>query len=463
MGKKKKKSNFVRCFFCNKKINLLPFKCRRCGELFCGSHRLPEQHNCPGLHKESGNKWLSNRFSKKYDTKINPLNSEIYDSAILDTFREKDTKKDVRHLALSKYHRKRKGGQKHKKKISWIGLLFLVVILFYLGWNHMPLNFFIGETNNSVLDSQTIEIFAYVNSFRTMSGSPELAYEENLYEWVKAVAGAKQNNPDSYNTANEFLRTLEINFNISSMTNSYYTTYFISGGGPEEFLEQFNKKFNSRNLIKDSKYNRGAVYCGLDYCVLFVFDGAIENFNENVGARGSLSRESSKKEYFEKISKFFSSFSEDANDIFENVGSDIEETFSGEDRDTAEIEQEIHRLVNIERGNYNARALSRKNNLDTFAKEWSNKMMNEGFFEHSNLNFYYANIAGENIGETPIHYNVIGCGSTYTNDAIAKCFVDGWIESEGHHENMISYSFSMTGIGVSCDSSKCRATQVFSG
>lgn len=90
-------------------------------------------------------------------------------------------------------------------------------------------------------------------------------------------------------------------------------------------------------------------------------------------------------------------------------------------------------------------------------------MISQNFFEHSSLNFFYPSTAGENIGETPIHYNVVGCGSTYGNSQMAECFVSGWIGSPGHHENMISSSFSMTGIGVSCDSSKCRATQVFSG
>ena len=72
-------------------------------------------------------------------------------------------------------------------------------------------------------------------------------------------------------------------------------------------------------------------------------------------------------------------------------------------------------------------------------------MISENFFEHSNLNFAYPSIAGENIGETPIHYNVLGCGSTYSNSQMAKCFVDGWISSTGHHENMIDKRFSMTG------------------
>lgn len=132
-------------------------------------------------------------------------------------------------------------------------------------------------------------------------------------------------------------------------------------------------------------------------------------------------------------------------------------------RDIESIEQEILILVNEERQRYGSRELITRNELNSFARIWSDKMISQNFFEHSNLNFPYPSIAGENIGETPIHYDVIGCGSTYTDYQIARCFVIGWIDSPGHHENMIDKRFSMTGVGVSCDSSTCRATQVFSG
>lgn len=39
------------------------FTCNRCGKVFCPDHRLPEKHNCVGIHKE--NKFI--KSSKKYD------------------------------------------------------------------------------------------------------------------------------------------------------------------------------------------------------------------------------------------------------------------------------------------------------------------------------------------------------------------------------------------------------------
>ena len=36
------------CDECGEYENL-PYQCRRCGKTFCGEHRLPENHDCPGL------------------------------------------------------------------------------------------------------------------------------------------------------------------------------------------------------------------------------------------------------------------------------------------------------------------------------------------------------------------------------------------------------------------------------
>ena len=41
----------VKCEYCGEEIEGLPFKCKYCGGLFCVRHHLPENHECPGLHK----------------------------------------------------------------------------------------------------------------------------------------------------------------------------------------------------------------------------------------------------------------------------------------------------------------------------------------------------------------------------------------------------------------------------
>lgn len=38
------------CSICGKK-EMLPYKCKFCGFMYCSEHRLPERHDCPGLDK----------------------------------------------------------------------------------------------------------------------------------------------------------------------------------------------------------------------------------------------------------------------------------------------------------------------------------------------------------------------------------------------------------------------------
>ena len=55
---KKKKIKKNRCFVCNKKISILPFKCKcHSKKVFCSLHRMPESHNCTfDFHQDAKNK-----------------------------------------------------------------------------------------------------------------------------------------------------------------------------------------------------------------------------------------------------------------------------------------------------------------------------------------------------------------------------------------------------------------------
>lgn len=50
--KKKEKKSSSRCNACKKKVGLLGFHCR-CGHVYCGSHRYPEEHSCPADYKSA--------------------------------------------------------------------------------------------------------------------------------------------------------------------------------------------------------------------------------------------------------------------------------------------------------------------------------------------------------------------------------------------------------------------------
>ena len=45
----------------------MPYHCRRCGDTFCADHRLPENHNCPGLNDWNESKGV---FNSGFDTSV---------------------------------------------------------------------------------------------------------------------------------------------------------------------------------------------------------------------------------------------------------------------------------------------------------------------------------------------------------------------------------------------------------
>ncbi len=61
----------AKCSLCGE-TETLPFTCKFCGRKFCGEHRLPENHQCPGLEKFKENRtkgieeWIYEPFRKEY-------------------------------------------------------------------------------------------------------------------------------------------------------------------------------------------------------------------------------------------------------------------------------------------------------------------------------------------------------------------------------------------------------------
>jgi hypothetical protein len=76
------------CAYCGTRESL-PFRCKFCGEQFCGVHRLPENHECHGLEtfkKERGKepeKWIYEPFKTKEKAPVGkgvkkPLGEQIF-------------------------------------------------------------------------------------------------------------------------------------------------------------------------------------------------------------------------------------------------------------------------------------------------------------------------------------------------------------------------------------------------
>jgi len=155
---------------------------------------------------------------------------------------------------------------------------------------------------------------------------------------------------------------------------------------------------------------------------------------------------------------------------------DIGNFFGLQPPDSELIDSYILDLTNQQRANYELEPLSFDSELSGIAIMHSKDMFDRDFFDHNNpdgdgpterarnngiriVSGTWIGI-GENIGETPIG-NVIGCGYVYDELDVAKCTMDGWMDSPGHRENILNSDSSVIGVGTHCTTSSCFSTQNF--
>jgi len=140
------------------------------------------------------------------------------------------------------------------------------------------------------------------------------------------------------------------------------------------------------------------------------------------------------------------------------------------------LENKVHELTNIERKKHGLKALKYDNKLDDIARGHSEDMAKNDYFEHDNLkgedpstraskagyncykNYgsYYTNGIAENIFQTWTYSSYSSYGNSEDGfnykwasvDEMAKEIVDGWMNSPGHRENILTKTYDKEGIGV---------------
>ncbi|HJH29066.1 MAG TPA: CAP domain-containing protein [Methanosarcinaceae archaeon] len=130
-------------------------------------------------------------------------------------------------------------------------------------------------------------------------------------------------------------------------------------------------------------------------------------------------------------------------------------TFKSTDINTEKIEDEIFKLINEERRKNGITELKRSQILDDVAKDYSNVMVEDDFYAHTNPEgiglherlssrniFFFA--ATENLNYVPVDLD----------SNVAEETVMGWIESPGHRVPILDTDdpilWDHIGIGVSC-------------
>lgn len=153
-----------------------------------------------------------------------------------------------------------------------------------------------------------------------------------------------------------------------------------------------------------------------------------------------------------------------------------------------ELEIEIHNLVNIERQNYGLSTLEYDTELAEIARAHSQDMATRNYFSHDNpegqgpterakaagydcfkdFGTYFTDGISENIFQNNLYKKVTHYkdGTTIydwiTQSEIAISTVEGWMNSSGHRQNILTSTYDKEGIGVAISSDyKVFITQDF--
>jgi uncharacterized protein YkwD len=180
-------------------------------------------------------------------------------------------------------------------------------------------------------------------------------------------------------------------------------------------------------------------------------------------------RASIQEKYFEKAS-----FNQMTEKVLSILSSSASRLGIGE-RNVTIIEQTIISGVNRERSLNHLYSLKEDASLSRLARGHSQDMIVRDFYSHINpdgedptarairqgISVYHGMYYGiaENIAAIYLG-NDADCAS-YDETELGKCLVTKWMNSAGHRANILNSGYSIIGVGVACDLSKCDATQNF--
>ena len=153
----------------------------------------------------------------------------------------------------------------------------------------------------------------------------------------------------------------------------------------------------------------------------------------------------------------------DTPSVDEVVPPTIEETPSVSDKFMAEVEQKIYEKINEERSKAGVATLSYNSTMEKYARIKSQDMGDRGYFDHVDPE---GNLITVKMQQDGVRYNAWGENIAYIGgvsdaDALATQFMNNWMNSQGHRENILSTNFTSVGVGVYKSGNRVYATQEF--
>ncbi len=483
------------CEFCGKSTKM-PFNCSHCNGIFCGKHRLPENHNCSIVGGNVG-------YSKGRGSTHVPVYTGYKDSA-----REKYETEENEEL-IEKIAKRNKEYIDKKAKYSNILIkTFIMATLVYIGLILMYPNYFTLSTEKTISPQITIEPTPIPTSaypFTTTTAAPVTTSPPTTIPPTTTSAPTVTPPPTT--------------------SPAPTTTPPPTPPPPLEIIEHsFTSDPNGRGLLTGvAKNNAELTFTDVQIEGIFYDEkGTIVETRKSAPV-GDLNPGETKNFNIrpEKLIQFTDHYEINilySNEIPPPLKPTIPPTITPSPTTTAptqtvttspsrprtifspsgaptynvlELEKQIHDLINKERQKQGLSTLAWNDELNIIAYKYSQDMADRNYFSHDSPeghdlsyryeqegfncrvytgeHYYYT--GGENLflgglyssityrtfmGTTTKTYNWI------TQEEIAEDTVQGWMNSPGHRENILTPAWKTEGIGIAItDDYKVYATENF--
>ncbi len=414
-----------KCDFCGERT-YLPFQCKRCMGIFCDKHHFPENHSCVPISKII-------KELKQFEEHTFPKSEE----------------------------------EEAKNKIDEINRIIITLQSMYES----------GEMGRS-------EYFDKITSFGHEKDQLEARLkqlESKYFYTVDEKYGREYvsdiNKANYSQTANNFEKDgVEVpvetknrcQFCYSSITGIPFKChrcglfYCVDHRLPENHqcaLQKYTNKHYELNSYLEwilIIIILGIVIIGIPYFISQVHGLNNSNFNPVIDSNNSINISNNFKELKESMSEIA-----------------VETKVKQPEINLSALENRIHELINEKRVQKGLSPIRYDTKLAYIAQKHSQDMANKNFFDHINGNgenptarglksgykcykdygSYYTdgiaeNLFQNNLYDSVTYYNGIPSYDWNTLEEIAQSTVNGWMNSFGHRQNILTSTYDKEGIGI---------------
>ncbi|WP_188207275.1 CAP domain-containing protein [Alkalibacillus aidingensis] len=139
--------------------------------------------------------------------------------------------------------------------------------------------------------------------------------------------------------------------------------------------------------------------------------------------------------------------------------SKVESEVEVSDFDALEFEEQVHTLVNEERDKEGLSPLDFSDEISVVAREKSNDMAANDYFDHQSPTY---GSPFEMMDHYGLEYRAAG-ENIAMGQRSPEQVMDGWMNSEGHRENILNDTFTHIGVGFVQEGYQTYWTQMFVG